>query len=476
MKPSKHNNPDSWRRDDVNLRRALQQRNSNLPLLPEGFADRLMEKIEEEDAVTASTKPATKTKRRYLWPIIGTALSTAALLALVFILNRPSSDSQQTLARDEEKVYETVEANETHEDNETNEADKTHEDNETHEVNTPLKADRIYAANQSHSSNEPANEPVDEPVNEPSQPADTSATPSPATPHTLSPVDLDHLDHLVADAVKNKQSHYKKEVHSTGSAQVRSAREEHKASRQLLALAVNVGTAGGLNSGGVNEGDDIENYIGRVNKPLSNGKPANYYLAAGNGYTYNYTKSYNDDSYTPSLLITPVEETHHQLPFSAGVSLRLPLTDRWALSSGLTYTLLTSTFDNGMIAYYDHTTQRLHYLGIPLRCDVQLFRRRHWSIYADLGGSVEIPLQATTRLESVKSDGEVTFINEKRLHAPVQFSIGGGAGVQYSFNNHLGIYAEPQLQWFVPTSSSIETYRTVHPFHFVPSFGIRWEL
>ena len=60
--------------------------------------------------------------------------------------------------------------------------------------------------------------------------------------------------------------------------------------------------------------------------------------------------------------------------------------------------------------------------------------------------------------------------------APVQFAIGGGLGVQYSITRHLGIYAEPQLQWFIPTDSNIKTYRTEHPLRFVPSVGLRWTL
>lgn len=457
MRSSKHNNPESWRRDDVNLRRALQQRNSNLPLLPEDFADRVMKKVEAEipapTTATTSAEPAAKTKRRYLWPIVATALSTAALLALVFILNRPITNSQQTLAREEDKVNETVEtleANETHE---------TYETDETHEVNATHKANRFYAANLSRSSNEsfnePANEPFIEPVNEPVQPADSSATDvSPATPLTLSPVDLDQLDQLVAKASKN--TYMIKEE--------RDAREKttpQQASR--LALALNLSMSGS---------DRSSSDISHLSRPSD--KAARYFLPAGNGYTYDLN---NQEAVRKSMILeyrssqTSVEEKYYSMPITLGINIRWNMTQRWALESGLNYTYLYSSSKDE----YDHTRQQIHYLGIPLRGLWQFFQRRHWSIYVSAGGSIEFPVSATNTTSHVAIE-QPTITETSTLSAPIQFSTDIGLGVQYSLSRHLGFFAEPRLQWHIPTGSNIETYYTRHPLHFNPSLGLRLTL
>lgn len=454
MKSSKHNNPESWRRDDVNLRRALQQRNSNLPLLPEDFADRVMKKVEAEipapTTATTSAEPAAKTKRRYLWPIVATALSTAALLALVFILNRPITNSQQTLAREEDKVNETVEtlgANETHE---------TYETDETHEVNATHKANRIYAANLSRSSdesfNEPANEPFIEPVNEPVQPADSSATDaSPATPPTLSPVDLDHLDHLVANA--SKDTYMIKEE--------RDAREKTTPSQaSRLALALNLSMSGS---------DRSSSDISYLSRPSD--KAARYFLPAGNGYTYDLN---NQEAVRKSMILeyrssqTSVEEKYYSMPITLGINIRWNMTQRWALESGLNYTYLYSSSKDE----YDHTRQQIHYLGIPMRGLWLFFQRRHWSIYVSAGGSIEFPVSATNTTSHVAIE-QPTITETSTLSAPIQFSTDIGLGVQYSLSRHLGFFAEPRLQWHIPTGSNIETYYTRHPLHFNPSLGLR---
>ena len=59
------------------------------------------------------------------------------------------------------------------------------------------------------------------------------------------------------------------------------------------------------------------------------------------------------------------------------------------------------------------------------------------------------------------------------LHAPLQWSIGAGLGLQYILMPNIGFFAEPSLQYYIPTDSNIETYRTEHPFTFSLPIGIR---
>ncbi len=168
---------------------------------------------------------------------------------------------------------------------------------------------------------------------------------------------------------------------------------------------------------------------------------------------------------------TSGEEKYYSMPITLGINIRWNMTQRWALESGLNYTYLYSSSKDE----YDHTRQQIHYLGIPLRGLWQFFQRRHWSIYVSAGGSIEFPVSATNTTSHVAID-HPTATETSTLSAPIQFSTDIGLGVQYSLSRHLGFFAEPRLQWHIPTGSSIETYYTRHPLHFNPTLGLRLTL
>lgn len=453
MKSSKHNNPESWRRDDVNLRRALQQRNSNLPLLPEDFADRVMAQLEEDPSPALPVREgavANGSRQSFIRMAIA-ALSTAAILALVFLLNSreeashlAEAESNEPVAIDE-TIIEPLDS-----DNATEAATPPSSPALAQALN-PSEAQALNPSDALAASGFPAD------THAPADATVTSTTLSPsATDDTLdlSPVDLDHLDHLVANA--SKDTYMIKEE--------RDAREEmtpQQASR--LALALNLSMSGSDRSS-----SDISN----LSRPSD--KAARYFLPAGNGYTYDLN---NQEAVRKSMILeyrssqTSVEEKYYSMPITLGINIRWNMTQRWALESGLNYTYLYSSSKDE----YVHTRQQIHYLGIPLRGLWQFFQRRHWSIYVSAGGSIEFPVSATNTTSHVAVD-HPTATETSTLSAPIQFSTDIGLGVQYSLSRHLGFFAEPRLQWHIPTGSNIETYYTRHPLHFNPSLGLRLTL
>ena len=84
MKPSTHNDPESWRRTDAALRRALQQRCSNAPQLPEGFYERLQQRMAQEAGQQEAPVLAQRSPRRKPAPALWgrTAAAAAAVLAI----------------------------------------------------------------------------------------------------------------------------------------------------------------------------------------------------------------------------------------------------------------------------------------------------------------------------------------------------------------------------------------------------------
>lgn len=155
----------------------------------------------------------------------------------------------------------------------------------------------------------------------------------------------------------------------------------------------------------------------------------------------------------------------HNLPLSFGLSLRVPITSYFGIETGLTYTYLQSEIhiwhDNEVIdnAY----TQRIHYLGIPIHAMLRIIQHRRWQAYATAGTTIDIPIYG-----SQSGHGE-----QRRIHAPIQFSADIGLGLQYDFNSRFGIFVQPSMQWFIPMGSDVETYRTEHPLHFTLPVGLR---
>ena len=60
------------------------------------------------------------------------------------------------------------------------------------------------------------------------------------------------------------------------------------------------------------------------------------------------------------------ETTKHNMPVSFGATVSYDLNDRLALTSGLVYTLATSSFEHGTSSNASKDEQTLHYVGIPL--------------------------------------------------------------------------------------------------------------
>ena len=86
--------------------------------------------------------------------------------------------------------------------------------------------------------------------------------------------------------------------------------------------------------------------------------------------------------------------------------------------------------------------------------------------------TMEIPLKSSLRSSYfVNSNYEAS--DHFSIRAPWQFSTSLGVGVQYQLTPSVGLFAEPSLQYFLPSHSEIETYRTEHPFVFSLPLGIR---
>ena len=161
--------------------------------------------------------------------------------------------------------------------------------------------------------------------------------------------------------------------------------------------------------------------------------------------------------YSGSKDVLTGSPTHH-FPFKGGLSVGIPVAQRWKVTTGLEYSLYQSSFTYSISG---EKKQLAHYLGIPLRLDWTLADKRWLDVY--LGGGIEgdYCIGATLAGERIKRDG-------------FSFSVIGAGGVQFNFTKHLGIYVEPELSWTIPSENRVlETWRSEHPFTFSVTTGLR---
>ena len=168
-----------------------------------------------------------------------------------------------------------------------------------------------------------------------------------------------------------------------------------------------------------------------------------------------------------------VRKSHHYMPVNFSLALKYRLNSRFALETGLSYSRLKSEFEMGSNGNTINEQQTIHYLGIPLKGTYNIYSRKAWSLYGSLGVTTEIPLYSPLNT-SYYLHGMLEATDKTIIRAPWQWSVGTGLGLQYNFTPNIGLFAEPSLQYYIPTKSDIETYRTEHPFTFSLPIGIRF--
>ena len=175
----------------------------------------------------------------------------------------------------------------------------------------------------------------------------------------------------------------------------------------------------------------------------------------------------------------PLTETkRHERPLTLQLSLSRQLNSHWSLATGLSYTRMKSTFESGNENTIIHRTQRLHYLGIPLKLGYRVVGGNRWSLYSTGGVQLDIPVSARLTTQYIYGGSYAPIGNspdiDATISAPWQWSVGVGIGAQYQIVPHLNVYLEPSLNYFIPTSTDVESYRTEHPFDLSLPFGIRF--
>ena len=166
------------------------------------------------------------------------------------------------------------------------------------------------------------------------------------------------------------------------------------------------------------------------------------------------------------------------LPVSFGAGIRLGLSDRWSLGTGLNYSLLTRQFygkyikvdAEGSIEQLTSSDIRntQHFIGVPFNAYYNFVNKDRINMYAYAGATVE---KCISDNYSVLS----TSIRHKEAVKGVQLSANAGIGVEFMLGRHLGLYIDPSVRYYFDCGQP-KSIRTVQPLMLGFEMGIRARL
>ena len=166
--------------------------------------------------------------------------------------------------------------------------------------------------------------------------------------------------------------------------------------------------------------------------------------------------------------------TDYRQPVNVGVMVNCYLSERWSIGTGLEWSWLHSSFREGSQTYYVSRVNDLHYLGIPLKLNCDLWKRNGFKVYAAAGGMVQkcfIGKQVEEYIyNSATGKSEMKELCERQM----QWSVCAEAGIEYDFSPFAGVYFEPGATWHFDNGSSVDNIYKSRPLNFSLSVGIRF--
>ncbi len=184
----------------------------------------------------------------------------------------------------------------------------------------------------------------------------------------------------------------------------------------------------------------------------------------------NYDYYRNPDSHGTRVGDSPVYLANHEerqnfyQPISFGLSVNIPISSKFSVSTGVVYTRLSSDFTSIANSLVYERQQKLHYVGIPLTVQYNVWQWHGLNVYATAGGQADFNVKAY-----MTTEGTETKLEKDNL----QWSVNAALGVQYNFIPQLGIYVEPGIKHYFNNGSHIQNYFKHRPTNFNLQIGLR---
>ena len=167
---------------------------------------------------------------------------------------------------------------------------------------------------------------------------------------------------------------------------------------------------------------------------------------------------------SPVYLANHEERQNFYQPISFGLSVNIPISSKFSVSTGVVYTRLSSDFTSIANSLVYERQQKLHYVGIPLTVQYNVWQWYGLNVYATAGGQADFNVKAYMTTEGIET---------KLEKDDWQWSVNAALGVQYNFIPQLGIYVEPGIKHYFDNGSHIQNYFKHRPTNFNLQIGLR---
>ena len=175
-----------------------------------------------------------------------------------------------------------------------------------------------------------------------------------------------------------------------------------------------------------------------------------------------------------------IAEMEHDQPVSFGITVSKSLFEGLSVETGLLYTYLSSKARNSSTNFQVQETQHLHYVGVPLNVNYNLFSLRKLGIYASVGGMLEKDVYGEYRrtgegrsleLNVTSEEEEITKISQRNP----QISVNAGLGISYPVYQNLKLYGKIGGAYYFDANNIYKTIYSDSKIVMDLSVGLRYE-
>ena len=165
----------------------------------------------------------------------------------------------------------------------------------------------------------------------------------------------------------------------------------------------------------------------------------------------------------------------YDIPLSFGAGVKVQLSHKWAIGTGVNYSMLSRKFfgtytkvnDLGVVENSTSSDIRntQHYIGIPVNAYYDIVHSQNVNLYVYAGGTAEKCI--TDRYDILGT----SMVHKEKVQG-VQLSANAGIGVGFRLGRHLGIYIDPSLRYYFDCNQPV-SIRTAQPLMLGFEVGLR---
>lgn len=145
---------------------------------------------------------------------------------------------------------------------------------------------------------------------------------------------------------------------------------------------------------------------------------------------------------------------------------------RWNIAAGISYTQAGSQTVTGENGYCTMEEQNIQYAGLLLKESFILYSGHSFAVYVSSGIKLDMPFHAHSNVSYILN-GKTGYRESLKLSAPLQWSVNTGMGLQYNLTPSVGLFLEPNMNFYFHHHSKVNTIFNAHPVNVTLPLGIR---